>query len=83
MMRACARMRIDASQFVDILQQGLCKSLEVWGKNASDAFMQQDNEPKHTSRIVKAWLRGNSFEVLDWPCQSQELNPIEVKPCDV
>lgn len=38
---------------------------------------QQDNDPKHTSRHCKTWLQQNAIEVLDWPAQSPDLNPIE------
>ena len=42
---------------------------------------QQDNDPKHTSHVVRAYLEGRErageLEVLDWPSQSPDLNPIE------
>ncbi len=38
---------------------------------------QQDNNPKHTAKITKEWLRDNSVNVLEWPSQSPDLNPTE------
>ncbi|KAJ4919225.1 hypothetical protein JOQ06_022609 [Pogonophryne albipinna] len=36
-----------------------------------------DNDPKHTARATKEWLRKKHFKVLEWPSQSLDLNPIE------
>uniref|UniRef100_A0A8C4RHK9 Tc1-like transposase DDE domain-containing protein n=1 Tax=Erpetoichthys calabaricus TaxID=27687 RepID=A0A8C4RHK9_ERPCA len=38
--------------------------------------MTQDN-PKHTAKISKEWFQDNSVNVLEWPSQSPDLNPIE------
>jgi hypothetical protein len=38
---------------------------------------QHDNDPKHTARATKEWLRKKNFKVLEWPSQSPELNPTE------
>ncbi|KAK3561816.1 hypothetical protein QTP86_014395, partial [Hemibagrus guttatus] len=38
---------------------------------------QHDNDPKHTARATKEWLRKKHFKVLEWPSQSPDLNPIE------
>lgn len=37
----------------------------------------QDNDPKHSSKLVKNWFRDNNVSVMEWPSQSPDLNPIE------
>lgn len=43
---------------------------------------QQDNDPKHTSKLCKDYLRHleaeGSIKVMEWPPQSPDLNPIEL-----
>lgn len=38
---------------------------------------QQDNDPKHTSRVAKQYFESKKWEILEWPPQSPDLNPIE------
>ena len=36
-----------------------------------------DNDPKHTSGLIKDWLKRRRTETLPWPPYSSNFNPIE------
>lgn len=47
--------------------------------NASphDLIFMQDNARPHTAKIVKDYFAEKNVELVDWPAQSPDLNPIE------
>ena len=69
--------KMDANLYVQILEDELQQTLVDYGFTPEDIMFQQDNDPKHTGRKAKEWLRGHGFEVMVWPGQSPDLNPIE------
>lgn len=40
-------------------------------------IFQQDNDPKHTARVVTRYLDRQNVRRLPWAAQSPDLNPIE------
>ena len=45
--------------------------------NERSLIMQEDNDPKHTAKTTKVFIRVRKRKVLEWPSQSADLNPIE------
>jgi len=74
--------RMDAQQYVEILTQCLLPTIENCAAHPdlpprSELIFQQDNDPKHRSRLASSWFEEKGIRVMRWPAQSPDLNPIE------
>ena len=65
------------SFYANILDNEFLQTLEYYGLEKEEIVFQHDNDPKHTSRIARQWLKDNEVNVLEWAAQSPDLNPIE------
>jgi transposase len=69
--------KIDSKKYIDVLSNGLMKTLEKYELNPKRVKFMQDNAPIHKAKGTIEWLKINKIKVLDWPAQSPDLNPIE------
>jgi len=70
----CFSEIMNAEFYVEILCRHLPEIEELLG---DEWWFQQDNDPKHTSHCAQNFLQDNMPEVIDWPSNSPDLNPIE------
>jgi transposase len=68
---------MNADVYLTILKKYLVDTLKFYGLSSPQIIYQHDNDPKHTAEKVQEWLADRQFQVLDWPSQSPDLNPIE------
>ncbi|KAG1551362.1 hypothetical protein G6F50_013187 [Rhizopus delemar] len=69
-----------SSDYVHILSTTLMGSLKYHGYEQEAIYFQQGNDPKHTSKLARAWFKENGFKeehTFNWTAQSPDLNPIE------
>lgn len=68
---------LDAKLMKKILDTRLIKSANrLFPPNTAWWFL-QDNDPKHKSKLVQAWIHNKGIQCIDFPPYSPDCNPIE------
>ena len=68
---------MDAKMYTEILQKSLLQTLRDHRINKRHSYFQQDNDPKHRSKMATMWFKRNKIRVLDWASSSPDMNIIE------
>jgi transposase len=74
----CWTQNLNAEFMIQVYKRGLLpSSTKLFGKGNIEWVLQEDNDPKHRSKIVNMWKEANGITVLPWPSMSPDQNPIE------
>ena len=68
--------RMDGAMYWEMLGDNLLPSARTL-KMCRGWVFQHDNDPKHTAKATKEWLKKKHIKVMEWPSQSPDLNSIE------
>jgi transposase len=68
---------MDGPAYVKILDNSLTAAIKSQGRRRGGFIFQQDGDPKHNSALAREWFQDHHIEVMEWPAQSPDLNPIE------
>lgn len=71
----CIHGTMNQHVYVDILNKYFISFTNE--KLSEDWVLQDDYNPKHTSRKTKLFLEQHKLNVTQWPVQSHNLNPME------
>lgn len=69
--------RLDRFGYLNILDNCLIPSMELFNTENAHLIFQQDNAPAHTAKIVTDWFSRKNITKLNWPPRSPDLNLIE------
>jgi hypothetical protein len=72
----CIEGIMDAKYYVDMVKSNLEMTIPGYYPD-KDFIFQQDNDPKHKSRLATTFFEKENITVMGWPAQSPDLNPIE------
>ena len=67
---------MDGPKYREILEGNLFQSSRDLRLGQRLTF-QQDNDHTHTAKATFQWFKWKHLNVLEWPTQSPDLNPIE------
>ena len=68
--------KVNGVKYREILDENLFQSTKDLRLGLRFTF-QQDNDSKHLAKTRQKWIQDKSLNVLEWPSQSPDLNPIE------
>ena len=68
---------MDKNQYLHVMRTRMLPQLSEWFSSTADCIFMHDSAPCHKAKVVSQFLESNQVNVLPWPGNSPDLNPIE------
>ena len=68
---------MNATQYTQVVQTRVLPQLREWFGDVSECTFQHDRAPCHTAKAVTKILSDAKVQVLGWPGNNPDMNPIE------
>ena len=68
---------LNAKKLLEIYDKALLPSIHDLFGDVGECVLQEDNDPKHTSKIAAKWREDIGLTRMPWPAQSPDQNCIE------
>lgn len=68
---------MNQEKYRSILESSLIPFATEHYGSASEIIFQQDNCGPHRAKSIKAYMEASNIDVMKWPAQSPDINPIE------
>ncbi len=68
---------VNSKKYIDVLENFFLDEITECEVKLEDSIFQQDNASCHVSKETKMWFSEQNINLLNWPPQSPDLNPIE------
>jgi len=70
--------RVTGNTHREVLENYAVPTVKSHAKKIKKKFLfQEDNAPVYTARVARSFLKSSNIELLPWPAQSPDINPIE------
>ncbi len=73
----CFVGNLNSEFLINIYENALLPSANKWFKQNEPWYLQEDNDPKHKSKMAEAWRIQHNVNRISWPANSPDCNPIE------
>lgn len=74
----CFKENLNADLMCHIYKYGLLPTArKQFGHDSTSWKLQEDNDPKHTSKLATNWRMNHNVHRIDWPSMSPDIAPIE------
>ncbi len=69
--------KMNSKSCITLLKENVFEEIIKYEFKLSEVVFMQDNASCHVSQTSKKWFKYNNINLMEWPAQDPDMNPIE------